>query len=313
MPSNKNANRLFLVTVLIYLGASFLISMFSAALEGVPVAGTLIFSQALVVAPSLIYCMIRRVPVKELIPFRKMKFSVCVLVVVCTYLMYPLIIVLNALTLFFVPSGTMGLMTPDISLPVMTLCVAVLPAFAEEFVFRGMLFSTYKRSKMLPAIFLSAFLFGCIHLNLNQFAYAFALGIYLAFLVEATGSIFSSMLAHFTINFTGVLVNALMTKVTELSGQEAGDGMTGMFLNTLDETTLVMMIFSVVFWAAVALGTTAGGIGVYIAIAKISKRWEHVKGMFREGTRERMVTLSVIAAILLTVAFMAYQVVGYYY
>ncbi len=89
--------------------------------------------------------------------------------------------------------------------------------------------------------------------------------------------------------------------------------MTGMFLNTLDETTLVMMIFSVVFWAAVALGTTAGGIGVYIAIAKISKRWEHVKGMFREGTRERMVTLSVIAAILLTVAFMAYQVVGYYY
>ena len=118
MPSNKNANRLFLVTVLIYLGASFLISMFSAALEGVPVAGTLIFSQALVVAPSLIYCMIRRVPVKELIPFRKMKFSVCVLVVVCTYLMYPLIIVLNALTLFFVPSGTMGLMTPDISLPV---------------------------------------------------------------------------------------------------------------------------------------------------------------------------------------------------
>lgn len=315
MPSNKSVNRLFLVTVVIYMGVSFLLSVFYDVLPPMPFPVTMLLSQALVLVPSLIYCGIRRVPVTGLIPFRKMKFSVCVLVVVCTYLMYPMMIVLNALSLFFVPSATAGLVNSDVPFLVMTLFIAVLPAFIEEFLFRGMLFSTYKKSKMLPAIFLSAFLFGCMHLNLNQFVYAFALGIYLAFLVEATGSIFSSMLAHFTINFTGVLINVFMTKLMELTGQEAvglEGGVTGNFLATLDETSMVVMIIGVVFWAVIAIGTTAGGIGVFIAIAKISKRWEHVKGMFREGTRERIVTISVVAAILLTVAFMAYQAVGYY-
>lgn len=316
MPTNKNVNRLFFVTVVIYLGASVFFSVFGDILPNLPTAGTLLLSQGLVLVPSLVYCGVRRVSVKELIPFRKMKFSVCVLVVVCTCLMYPVMIVLNALSLFFVPSGTAGLAGPDLSFLTMVLCIAVLPAFVEEFVFRGMLFSTYKKSKMLPAIFLSAFLFGCMHLNLNQFVYAFALGIYLAFLVEATGSIFSSMLAHFTINFIGVLMNVLMMKMTELTGQGSSGlegGVAGSFLTTLDEASLMMMIFGVIFWAAIALGTTAGGIGVFVAIAKVSKRWEHIKTMFREGTRERIVTISVIGAILLTCAFMAYQVIRYYY
>lgn len=315
MTTNKGVNRLFLVTLVIYLGASLLLSVFYDVLPQMPVPVTLLFSQALILVPSLIYCKIRKVPIRGLIPFRKIKFSVCVLVVVCTYLMYPLMIVLNALSLFFVPSGTAGLADPDMPFLIMTLFIAVLPALIEEFVFRGMLFSTYKKSKMLPAVFVSAFLFGCMHLNLNQFVYAFALGVYLAFLVEATGSIFSSMLAHFTINFTGVLISFFMTKLTTLAGPEISGlegGVTGSFLTTLDETSLALMIVGVAFWAAIALGTTAGGVGVLIAIAKISGRWDHLKTMFRGGTRERILTPSVIVAILLACAFMAYQAIGYY-
>ena len=71
---------------------------------------------------------------------------------------------------------------------------------------------------MLPAILLTGFLFGCMHMNLNQFIYAFALGIYLAFLVEATGSIFSSMIAHFTLNATSVVMSFLLPILYHAAG-----------------------------------------------------------------------------------------------
>ncbi|MCI8280319.1 MAG: CPBP family intramembrane metalloprotease [Lachnospiraceae bacterium] len=310
--SNKNVNRVFLITVAVYLGVSLLLGY--VVTVPMPMNAGLILSQALVLLPSLIYCGIRRIPLGEVVPFRKMKFSVWILVVVCTYLMYPLLIVLNALTLFFVDSGTadlMGIATQNHFL-IATLLMAGLPAFVEEFVFRGMLFSTYKKSRMLPAVFLSAFLFGCMHLNFNQFLYAFALGIYLAFLVEATGSILSSMLAHFTINFTSVLMTYALPKLMEA----AGGGMetqlpsaSGRFLSTMDEGSLFIMIIGVVFWAAIALGTTAGGIGVYIAISKISGRWEHVKTMFRQGTREHLLSISVVIAAVLAIVFMVVSII----
>lgn len=310
--SNKNVNRVFLITVAVYLGVSLLLGY--VVTVPMPMNSGLILSQALVLLPSLIYCGIRRIPLGEVVPFRKMKFSVWILVVVCTYLMYPLLIVLNALTLFFVDSGTadlMGIATQNHFL-IATLLMAGLPAFVEEFVFRGMLFSTYKKSRMLPAVFLSAFLFGCMHLNFNQFLYAFALGIYLAFLVEATGSILSSMLAHFTINFTSVLMTYALPKLMEA----AGGGMetqlpsaSGRFLSTMDEGSLFIMIIGVVFWAAIALGTTAGGIGVYIAISKISGRWEHVKTMFRQGTREHLLSISVVIAAVLAIVFMVVRII----
>ncbi len=316
MLSNKKVNRLFLVIVLIFLAVKFLIGKLE--LVTLPDEMSLILSEAIILLPTLGYCLIKKISVKELIPFKRMKLSVWILVIVCTYLMYPLLIVLNAITLIFVKSGTVELMSMvgGSGFLVATLLMAVLPAFAEEFLFRGTLFGTYKRSKMLPAVFLSAFLFGCMHMNFNQFLYAFVLGIYLAFLVEATGSILSSMLAHFTINFTSVLVSFLlpmvqnsMAQVESATGMTGGTGLdsqtalqAGDFLNTLDGSALMLFVMGIAIWAVIAIGTTAGAVGVYIAISKISGRWEYVKGMFRRGTKERIITGSVIVAMVLMVA-----------
>lgn len=315
MSSNKSVNRLFFVTVILYLGVSLLVGRLAAARLSTNAA--LVLSEALILIPALIYCLVKKISVRELIPFKKMKFSVWILVIVCTYLMYPLLIVLNAVTLFFVESGTVELvdMVTDESLFIAALLMAVMPAFCEEFVFRGILFGTYKRSKMLPAIFLSAFLFGCMHMNFNQFLYAFALGIYMAFLVEATGSILSSMLAHFVINFTSVLMSyalpALQGVMNSASGA-AGQDMqlppqTGNFLATLDTTSLLLVVIGVAFWAMIAVGTTAGAAGVYVGISKLSNRWEHVKGMLHEGSGQRLITVSVVAAIAVMAAVMIYK------
>lgn len=66
-------------------------------------------------------------------------------------------------------------------------------------------------------------MFGCMHMNLNQFIYAFALGVYLAFLVEATGSVFSSMLAHFTLNATSTVMSYFLPLIYEQIGIDMTD------------------------------------------------------------------------------------------
>lgn len=310
MPSNKSVNRLFLITVVIYIGVSLILGRLPGL--RLPVSVILILSEALILIPSLIYLKVKGISVGTLIPFRKMKFSVWVLVVVCTYLMYPLLVVMNALTLFFVKSGTVEMMNAATqgNFLVAALLMAVLPAFAEEFVFRGVIFGTYKRSKMLPAALLSGFLFGCMHLNLNQFLYAFVLGVYMAFLVEATGSILSAMLAHFTVNFTSVVMSYALSALNSAAGdlmEQAGAKLpteAGGFFSSMDEASLLMMALSLLFWAVISLGTTAGAVGVYIAISKISGRWEYVKGMFRRKTKEQLLTVPVIIAIALAAAMM---------
>ena len=53
---------------------------------------------------------------------------------------------------------------------------------------------------MTGAALMSGLLFGCFHLNINQALYAFVMGIVFAYMVEATGSLWSSVIAHFAVN-----------------------------------------------------------------------------------------------------------------
>lgn len=315
MSENKSVNRLFLAIIVIYimvsLGFSFLSSF--TPLGNLPIYVSVLLPQALIFLPCFAYCKWKRIKIRELIPYRKINLATIVLVIICTYLMYPLIIVLNAISMLFSTSGTAGVMElmQGRSFILSTLCMAVLPACVEEFMFRGVLFQTYRKSKMLPAIFLSAFLFGCMHMNLNQFMYAFALGVYMAFLVEATGSILSSMLAHFTMNFTSVVISFLLPYIYEEMGvSQTGNPQIGSggLVSGMAGTQFIVFLMGILVWGVIAIGTTCAAIGLYIAISKINRRWTHVKGMFRGGTRQRLVTVPLVLGIIIAFAFMAFSI-----
>ncbi len=316
---NKSANRLFLLVVVLFIAASLALG-FLVPVE-LPLPFTMILSEGIILVPALLYLWIKKIPLKVLVPFRKMKVPVWILVIICTYLMYPVIIVLNAISLFFVKSGTVGIqdMMSGQNFVVSALLMAVLPAFAEEFMFRGILFGSYRRSKMLAAIFLSAFLFGLMHMNFNQFLYAFALGIYFAFLVEATGSILSSMLAHFTVNFTSVLMtHFLLPKLEEMMEQGVGGygllvrlSLSGQSLpGILDQDMTVLLLMGILVWGVIAIGTTAGAVGIYIGICHITGRWEYVKGMFRRGNRERLWSVPLVLAVLVCAGMIVWNAFG---
>lgn len=317
MVQNKSVNRLFLAVIVVYIGVSlgfsFLTSVFPV-LQDLPIYASLLLSQALIFVPCFVYCKWQKIKIREFIPYRKINFVTVILVIICTYLMYPLIIVLNAISMLFSTSGTANVMElmQGQNFILSTLFMAIMPACVEEFMFRGVLFGTYRRSKMLPAILLSAFLFGCMHLNLNQFMYAFALGVYLAFLVEATGSIFSSMLAHFTLNFTSVVLSFLLPYLYEMVGlspEAAGQQVElGGLASNMGGSELMMFAMGIMMWAMVAIGTTAAAFGLYVAISKINGRWAYVKGMFRKGTKERLITVPLIIGILIAFAFMGLSI-----
>ncbi len=314
MSENKNVNRVFLGTVLLYVGVSLGLSLLAAFVPqyaGMSSYASILLSQLLVFLPAFFYCRRRGGRVRDYVPYRKINIATIVLVVICTYLMYPLIIVLNAISMIFTTSGSMAVMDmmQGQSFFLSLLFTAILPACVEEFLFRGVLFSTYKKSRMLPAIFLSGFLFGCMHMNLNQFIYAFALGVYLAFLVEATGSVFSSMVAHFTLNATSVAMTFLLPILYQKLGMDLDmQVQAGGYASTMGRGELFMFLMGIAIWGVIAIGTTCGAVGIYIAICKINRRWDYVKHMFSGGTREKIITVPLILAILVSFGMMGMSI-----
>ena len=103
----------------------------------------------------------------------------------------------------------------------------ILKAVIEEYIFRGLIFETYKKRNPLVGIILSAILFGLLHLNFNQLSYAFILGIILAFLTYATGSIIPAMVMHFTINANSVVMSVFSEKILKVLEQLENSGVDG--------------------------------------------------------------------------------------
>ena len=93
------------------------------------------------------------------------------------------------------------------------------------------------------AAFVSALLFGLLHMNPQQFPYAFVVGFIFSFLVERTNSLYASILPHMVIN--GTTVVSIFT-------QGAGMGNVEMESSAILLTLLMMALFSLP-WLAVLL------------------------------------------------------------
>ncbi len=78
---------------------------------------------------------------------------------------------------------------------------AVLPAICEEFLHRGVLLNgLIKQFGVHRAILLSSLLFGLMHMNVGQFFYASILGWFMAMTALSSGSLWGSIIVHFSNN-----------------------------------------------------------------------------------------------------------------
>lgn len=88
---------------------------------------------------------------------------------------------------------------------------AIVPAFAEEFAFRGILMGTLRKYGDVFAIIASSVIFGAMHGNTTQALFAFILGLIFAFIDCKTNSIIPSIIVHFINNFYAVILDVLNT------------------------------------------------------------------------------------------------------
>ncbi|MGN0240689.1 MAG: lysostaphin resistance A-like protein [Candidatus Weimeria sp.] len=98
--------------------------------------------------------------------------------------------------------------------PAMVIYSAVLGPIAEELAFRGLTLGYFK--KALPSFALAnifqALLFGLIHMNFLQGAYAFVVGLLLGYVAHKTGSLLLSMVLHICFNSSSFILETVSPK-----------------------------------------------------------------------------------------------------
>ena len=165
------------------------------------------------------------------------------------------------------------------------LSVAVIPALLEEVFSRGILMSGYQFLGKWKAAFVSALLFGLLHMNPQQLPYAFVVGFIFCFLVERTDSLYASILPHMVINGTTVI---------SIFTQGAGMGPVEMEQSVILVSLLLMALLSLP-WLALLL---------YLFL-KINPPKAELSLMDENGEvyTERFLTPSMLAIFLLSIVF----------
>ncbi len=104
----------------------------------------------------------------------------------------------------FSPNDTFGYFVLNVFL------IALLPAIAEELIFRGVILQGLRRTGSdFIAIVISALMFAVMHCSLQQFVYPIILGMIFGWIVVRTGSLMLTIFAHFLNNFVVVLLGYL--------------------------------------------------------------------------------------------------------
>lgn len=330
---NENTDRIaavnivFLVTIIVFQVAGFLPLPFLRE----NIVGSLIFSQALVLLPGAYFLLKSGTPYHEAVQLKKMRVSDVLLCLLLYFLLTPLLNFINALSMvFFQNSTTMTILNLSEQVPwyIGILIMALLPAIVEETVYRGVYYQEYKKADPWKAVLLSGFLFGLMHGNFNQFSYAFVLGMIFALVIEATGSILSTMVLHFCINASSALMVYLypvLHNILKMSYRFAeNEGMGTEFsmlkdmLGDVDMTTSEWVRYlmdtasaqagfwetvltyapSAVFWSALAFL-------LFRYIAKRNGNWERICGFFGKPAKGSRSLFSVPLAAAIAIGVIA--------
>lgn len=137
--------------------------------------------------------------------------------------------------------------TSSIGIPTMLAYMVICAPIMEELIFRKLIVDRTVRYGEGVAVLVSGLMFGLFHGNLNQFAYAFTLGMFLAFLYVKTGKIQYTIGIHMIINLMGSIVATLVMKSMDFEGylEAAASGS--------EEALMEVMMASLPGWIA-ALG-----------------------------------------------------------
>lgn len=200
----------FVLVIVDFLVAFGMVFYYAAGGTGeIGITENLIVSQLINITPVLFMILLGRRKYgaervfTDVLGFRHIKISTALMTILYTVLVIPLSTLANMISMIFVDNvvGELAGDVLDVPFAIMFLLMAVFGPFCEEAVFRGAFFRGLRKSgNIFGAVIMSSLLFAAMHLNLNQAAYAFVLGIMMALAAEATGSTMTSFIMHLIFN-----------------------------------------------------------------------------------------------------------------
>ena len=309
--SKKAVNWLFLVFLLAEIGITLLILLTGIRFS---IIFALILNQLIFLIPALIFLIITKTKISEMVPHKRLHPVTPLLCIIFTGLCMPLITVVNMISQLFVENEVTQLASRMLDIPgwLMILVIGLFGPVNEEFLFRGTFYGSYRKTgRILAAMFLSAFLFGLIHLNFNQMSYAIVVGILAVLLVEATGSIVSSMIFHVTINTENVIL-MLLQRNTIASGGGDPRAMVEELLPGMSYTEFMMI--AICFYGMVAIITTILAVLLAVGISYIEKRNVEFFSIFKlqkkteGGKRETLWSIPLGIAVVFSFIYMIVDV-----
>lgn len=213
-------------TIIIYavqLIPTFLVKQFRPEwLENGNVALSLSMIPMYLVGMPALIALVRTVPAQT-VEKKKMKWWQFLLAaIMCFGLMYASNLVGTIIsTIIGVVKGsavqnTLLNIVTSISLFFMILYMVICAPIMEEYVFRKLIVERTVKYGQGVAVVVSGLMFGLFHGNLNQFAYAFTLGCFLAFLYVKTGKLKITIAIHMMINFMGSVVSLKIVELIDL-------------------------------------------------------------------------------------------------
>lgn len=297
-------NIFFGIFMVSFVGLSMLLSLILPA--ALPYWANVLVSKAVIIAPAVVLLIVLRIAPHRIFIGGHAGIFDMMLAYVGAYCLMPLIYLINLITMLFAENYVNGMVSELYIYPLWAQLVlmAFLPAVVEEFIFRGIFYGSYRRKNAIRAALMSGLLFGITHLNLNQFAYAFAIGVAFCLLYEASGSIVLSMTAHFAINANTVFVMRVFENMPEIVAQEgaAQPAPAGLFLMAV----AILAAFAVLGLFFFAL--------IIKKIAKRADRTENFKKSVTDwkynGTEGKFLDVYMIVFIVVAFSYMIWIEIG---
>lgn len=280
----KKTNRFFLILVILYLGFSFMMRYF---LQNIILRSCL--AEFFLLCIGIVFLLCQKVKIKDYIRLRKVDFISIIFSILYGICLIPIVAVINALSMLFVEnvaSSSISAMV-DRGFLVSLFAIAIVPAIVEEFLFRGIVYRGYRQARPIRGILYSAFLFGALHMNFNQFCYAFFMGIAMGVLAEVTDSLVPSMVVHCLFNGQTVclmyLLKFLMKVMDGVGGASISEAIENAGTATLTQKEVLS---AMIVYLPLAIGGAALAIVLLIALAKRNHRYDYMMTWFSQEYKE---------------------------
>lgn len=306
----KKAGVFFFVLLMLEIPLSFLVSF----IRGIIPADnyylvSILITQGYLLVCAIVFLLITKKKFTMDLQLKKYKISTFFLSFVVLLTATPMATVLNLLSQFFAKNNTsLAIFEISEKLPMWlgVIVVGCLPGFIEETLYRGIMYQAFRRRSILTGIIISAVSFGVMHMNFNQMLYAMYLGVIFALLVEATGSLGSTMILHMVFNGMNTIylyvlpvllrfMSNYSKEVANMYLDEQGNVDMAGILNAAPSN--VQLFASLAVYLPIAIGGVVLTILLLQAIAKINGRdfsLKHMIGDIRITSVVKPVTVCLV-------------------